>query len=91
MKKKILEHEMLTWLVLAALFYLMAALIVVPASGGYLALVQTGLFKAGHVFAGGYIGYWLNEHRSKHFGIPSTELSQSILMVGAMLTMGMGL
>lgn len=89
--KKILEHEMLTWLVLAAMFYLSAALITVPVSGGYLALAQTGLFKAGHVFFGGYLGYWMDKHRAKHFGSASTERSQVYLMIGAMLTLGLGL
>lgn len=47
--------RMIHWLLLAAIFYVSAVFVQQPQ-------LQTGLWKAGHITLGAYLGYWIDRH-----------------------------
>lgn len=81
--------RMLQWLILAAGFYIAAILTDQPQ-------LQTGLWKAGHITLGAYLGYWIDCHLFGHFR-PTTEtctyraLARAIIVSAAILGMAFGL
>ena len=73
--------RMAQWLLLAAIFYCGSMLLTVPQVGGEkMALIQTGLWKAGHVTSGAFLGYWIHRHR---FGRLNAEPSSAHVIAAA--------
>lgn len=94
MKEKEL-FRMAQWLLLAAVFYALALSITVPTEGGKLAMIQTGLWKAGHITSGAFLGYWIDRHlfgrfTSDHYYTPRA-VARAILVSAAILGMAFGL
>ncbi len=91
MKKLI---RMSTWLLLALTFYLLAAMINVPSGGGWQSQAQTGLWKAGHITIGAYLGYWIDTHLFRHIDQNSGGnriLARAVVVGAAIFGMALGL
>lgn len=86
--------RMASWLLLAAIFYALSLSIEVPPTGGKMAQIQTGLWKAGHVTSGAYIGYWIYRHRFGRLTSDSAAahtIAAAIVMAAAIVGMAFGL
>lgn len=80
--------RMFQWLLLAAFFYTAAVLVQQPQ-------IETGLWKAGHITSGAFLGYWIDRHlfgRYDHNDSYTNRILARALIVGAaVLGMAFGL
>jgi hypothetical protein len=81
--------RMTSWLLLAIVFYGVAYFFKEEVQ------LSTGLWKAGHVTAGAYLGYWIDRHTYGRLeGNNPTDgrlLSRAILMAAAVVGLAFGL
>lgn len=81
--------RMLQWLLLAACFYIAAVFVQQPQ-------IETGLWKAGHITSGAYLGYWIDRHLFGRYNsgddkyIPRV-MARAIVVGCAILGMAFGL
>ncbi len=80
--------RMAQWLILAACLYLAAVFVAQPQ-------LQTGLWKAGHITSGAYLGYWIDRHlfgrySSDHAYTPRA-LARAIVVGACVFGMALGL
>ncbi|MFZ6644440.1 hypothetical protein ACO0LO_01880 [Undibacterium sp. TJN25] len=84
--------RMIEWLLIAALFY---ALALIMLSAGYGGPLQTLTWKLGHVTMGGFAGYWLDRAAFRdRITLDSHALvmiRRAIVIFGAMYTLGAGM
>lgn len=80
--------RMIQWLLIAAVFYGAAMIVQQPQA-------QTGLWKAGHITSGAFLGYWIDRHlfgRYDHSDINTNRvLARAIVAGAAILGMAFGL
>jgi hypothetical protein len=86
------KTRMIEWLLLAALFYAVAYIMLLQGHNGP---IQTLTWKLGHVTLGGFAGYWLDRaafrDRINKLSPPLMMIRRSIIMFGAMYTLGAGM
>lgn len=86
------KTRMIEWLLLAALFYAVAYIMLLLGNNGP---IQTLTWKLGHVTLGGFAGYWLDRaafrDRINKTSPPLMMIRRSIIMFGAMYTLGAGM
>lgn len=84
--------RMIEWLLVAALFYGSALLML---GHGYNGPLQTLTWKLGHVTLGGFAGYWLDRTAFRDRIVSNTPplvmIRRAIIMFGAMYTLGAGM
>lgn len=71
--------RMIPWLLMATCFYIAAILVQQPQ-------IETGLWKAGHITSGAYLGYWIDRHlfgRYNHDDVVTNRILARALVVGA--------
>lgn len=79
--------RMFEWLLLAAFFYALAVMVVQPQ-------LETGLWKAGHITSGAFIGYWMDRNLNGRIISPPSDqrlLVRAIVVAAAILGMAFGL
>lgn len=80
--------RMLPWLLLSACCYAAAVVVSQPQ-------LQTGLWKAGHITAGAYLGYWIDRHLfgpvDRLSGFKERMAARAIVVAAAILGMAFGL
>ena len=79
--------RMMQWLCLAAAFYALAVLVQQPQ-------LQTGLWKAGHITSGAFVGYWIDRGLFGRVDGASSDgrlITRAIVAAAAILGMAFGL
>jgi hypothetical protein len=80
--------RMFQWLLLAACFYVAAVIVQQPQ-------IETGLWKAGHITSGAYLGYWMDRHLFGRFNhdcnYTSRVIARAIIVGAAIFGMAIGL
>ena len=81
--------RMVQWLLLAAMMYVAAILL------KDMPQVSTGLWKAGHITSGAYLGYWIDRHLYGRMlvveGSSARLLSRAIVIAACVIGMAFGL
>ena len=78
---------MFQWLIMAAVFYGLALLVSQPQ-------LQTGLWKAGHITSGAFIGYWIDRHlygRLAYNDVGARVIARAVIIGAAIFGMALGL
>lgn len=80
--------RMIQWLLLAACFYIAAVFVQQPQ-------IQTGLWKAGHITSGAYLGYWIDRHLfgryTNDMAYTQRTLARAVVVAACVAGMALGL
>lgn len=80
--------RMFQWLLLAACFYIAAVIVQQPQ-------IQTGLWKAGHITSGAFLGYWIDRHLFGRYtsdpGYTHRVIARAIVVGACIFGMALGL
>jgi hypothetical protein len=79
--------RMIHWIMFAAVFYILAAMAHHPQ-------LQTGLWKAGHITSGAFMGYWIDRNlfdRVTGESVGSRLIARAVIVAAAVVGMAFGL